>query len=67
MDVLIVFAVVAAYFLPAFVAFGRNHHQRAAILATTLFFGWSGIGWAAAMIWACTAVRPHAGGKLTTG
>ena len=67
MDALLMLALVAIYFVPSFIAFGRNHHQRAAILATNLLLGWSGLGWAAAFIWACTAVRPHDGGKMTTG
>jgi len=54
-----VFATVfiGAYLLPWIVAASRNHHQRDAICMLTLFGGWTGVGWLAALVWACTEVR----------
>jgi len=49
-----------AYFVPALIAFVREHHQKAAITALNLLLGWTFVGWAAAFIWACTAVKEPA-------
>lgn len=47
------------YFLPYAVAIWRGHQNKVPIFLTTLFFGWTAIGWAVALIWAYTAnVRP---------
>ena len=46
-----------AYFIPAVVAGCRNHHQRGAIFALNLLLGWTFLGWAAALVWALTAVN----------
>ena len=43
------------YFLPAFIAYRRRHANRAPILLTTLFFGWTTIGWVIALIWSFSA------------
>ncbi len=40
------------YFLPTIIA--RRKANALAIFVFNLFFGWSGIGWIAALIWACT-------------
>jgi hypothetical protein len=53
----VIAVTVALYFLPAIVAYKRNHHNRLAILMVDLLVGWSFIGWAIALIWACTAVK----------
>jgi hypothetical protein len=52
-------ALLAASFvlIPPGIAFYRGHHQRWAILALSVLFGWTLIGWALALIWASTAVR----------
>ena len=49
--------VLFLYFIPTVVAAARNHHNALAIFATNFCFGWLLIGWAAALIWACTAPR----------
>lgn len=51
-------AVGVMYFLPALIALGRRHHNRAQILLVNLFFGWTVIGWIAAVIWASGVVKP---------
>jgi len=46
-----------AYFIPAIIAIARQHHSRWAIIAVNLLFGWTFIGWAAALIWSLTGVK----------
>ncbi len=48
--------VIAAYFLPTFIAFFRNHPQRFAIAMLNIFAGWTFIAWAASVVWALTAI-----------
>jgi Superinfection immunity protein len=45
------------YFLPTIVAV-RQGHDVAPILLLNLFFGWTGIGWVAMLLWALLA-RPR--------
>ena len=52
--------LLCLYFLPLVVACCRHHPQALAIGMLNLLFGWTMLGWAAALIWACTAVRPRA-------
>ena len=47
---LIFFGVI--YFIPWIVAGANGHKNRGAIALTNLLFGWTGIGWAIALIWA---------------
>jgi hypothetical protein len=51
------FILVLLYFLPAFFAFVRGHHQAGAISAVNLFLGMTVIGWVIAFIWSLSAVR----------
>jgi hypothetical protein len=44
------------YFLPAIIGFGRKHQHRVPILLLNLFFGWTFIGWVAALIWSAMPV-----------
>jgi len=53
----ILLVLLALYFTPALVAFGRDHHQRAAILVLNLFLGWTVLGWIGALVWSATATR----------
>jgi hypothetical protein len=54
----VVIAGLALYFVPAFMAWARRHHQRAAIFLLNLLLGWTLLGWVAALVWAATAVTP---------
>lgn len=57
---LALFVIAAgAYSFPASIAFLRGHHQRYAILVLNLAFGWTLLGWFAALIWALTATYPE--------
>ena len=47
----------AIYFLPAWVAGSRNHHNQMAILALNFFLGWTFVGWVIALVWALTEVN----------
>lgn len=51
---------VLLYFLPAVIAFERGHQHRLPILLTNLFFGWTFIGWVAALIWSSMPVTKPA-------
>jgi hypothetical protein len=51
---LFVAAAVSMYFIPSGLAYTRKHHNRQAILALNLFFGWTLIGWVACLVWALT-------------
>jgi len=44
--------VLYIYFLPSIIARKRKKTNLTAIFVLNLFFGWSLIGWVAAMIWA---------------
>lgn len=43
------------YILPGMIAIIRNHHNCVAIAVLNLLLGWTFIGWAIALVWACTA------------
>ena len=59
---LLLLILLAIYFIPSVVAFGRQHYNRGAILVLNLFLGWTLLGWVAALVWACmkpgTATAP---------
>ena len=46
---------LAAYFIPAFVAKGKENSV--AIFFLNLFLGWTLLGWVGALIWACVTPR----------
>lgn len=54
--ILVAIVGAACYLLPAIIAFARSHHYRWVIVALTIFGGWTGIAWLAALIW---SVFPH--------
>jgi len=43
------------YCLPFLVAAVRHHHQTIAITVLNILTGWTGLGWIASLVWACTA------------
>ncbi|HSZ75061.1 MAG TPA: superinfection immunity protein [Rhizomicrobium sp.] len=55
-----VFVLVIAFilFLPTFIAARRHHRDRIGIFLLNLIFGWSGIGWLAALIWSIAPQPP---------
>ena len=46
------------YILPSLVAYRRDHRNLVPIIIVNLAFGWTLIGWVAALVWA-TATRPE--------
>ena len=46
---------IALYFVPAIVAAARHTHNATAILLINIFFGWTVIGWFAALVMALTS------------
>jgi len=55
--------VIALGLLPWIIAATRNHPQRGAIVAMTVFGGWTGIGWLVALVWACWNYNSAADGE----
>ena len=51
--------------IPGCVADDRQHHNRQAIWATTILFGWTFLGWGIALIWALTNPAPAIPAKET--
>ena len=51
------FALLGVYFLLALNAYGREHHNKGAILLLNLVLGWTILGWVAALIWSATSVQ----------
>lgn len=41
-------------------AYYRQHHNFAAIVATNVLLGWTVLGWIVALVWSLTAVRAAA-------
>jgi hypothetical protein len=56
----LILLVVTIYFFPALVAWHRFHKHVMAIFVANLFFGWTFVGWVAALVWACmnTTLKP---------
>jgi hypothetical protein len=56
----LLFVLLALYFLPALSAYSRHHRNREAILVLNLLTGWTVIGWVIAAVWCSTAnVEPR--------
>lgn len=47
------------YFLPTIIASSRNARSMTGIVLLNIFFGWTGIGWIVALIWALTGERRY--------
>ncbi len=56
-SVIILILAMAAYFLPAILAFVREHPHRWPILGCNLGFGATFIGWGAVLLWALASAR----------
>ncbi|MDY0884999.1 superinfection immunity protein [Dongia soli] len=52
---LFIYAAVLGYLLPYFLADRRSHPNATAIFFLTVLFGWTGLGWAIALLWAVSA------------
>jgi ABC-type transport system involved in cytochrome c biogenesis permease component len=59
MDAILLVALLGSiYFFPTLMAFLNRHHNTAAIFILNLFFGWTLLGWVAALIWAYVKPAP---------
>lgn len=56
------FVLAIIYFVPAINAYSRGHRQRAVILVTNLFLGWTLLGWALAFAWSFGSARDDPAG-----
>lgn len=54
MTFIIIAFIILGYFLPSLIAAYRSHNDKIAVIVTNVFFGWTGLGWVAALIWSCT-------------
>jgi hypothetical protein len=52
------------YFFPGIVAWRRKHRNENPIVVLNLCFGWTLIGWLAALMWSLTANVKNAGNKV---
>ena len=43
--------IFGVYFLPTLIAFLRRHKNKLAIFFLNILLGWTGIGWAIALVW----------------
>jgi Superinfection immunity protein/Short C-terminal domain len=69
---LVILVIAALYFVPSVIAYKRNHAYKNIILVINLIFGLTGIGWAAAAIWAIwpsekSLIDPVVGNVTGTG
>jgi hypothetical protein len=53
---IVVFVALWLYFLPTIVAMGRGHPNAAPIFVVNLVFGWTLLGFVAALAWSLTAI-----------
>jgi hypothetical protein len=60
--IILVVGALALYFLPAIISSQRNAAHGGGIFVVNLLFGWTIIGWIAALIWACTD-SPESGAR----
>ena len=44
--------LIALYFLPSMIAYGRDMKNSWSVFFLNLFFGWTAVGWVAALCWA---------------
>ena len=51
-ELIVLALLIGIGLLPYWVARSRAHPQKTAILMAVIFLGWTGIGWAGAMVWA---------------
>lgn len=57
MELLMLAAMVAVYFLPGLIAYKRDHQNAASIMLLNLFLGWTLLGWVGALVWSASAKK----------
>lgn len=56
---IVFFMLFVLLLLPGIIASRREHHNRMAIWAVTLIFGWTILGWGIALVWALSDPPPY--------
>ena len=51
LELLLIVLIFAFYFLPALIAFLRNHKNKLAIFLLNLLLGWTVLGWVGSLVW----------------
>lgn len=54
-QILFLLVLAALFFLPTIIAAKKRHPNRIGIFVVNLLFGWSGIAWIFALMWALIA------------
>ena len=57
--ILIIFVIFYIYFLPANIAYSKNHENKIAILVLNIILGYTGIAWLILFFWACSATNNY--------
>ena len=53
----VLIAIMGIYLGPSLLACGRRHRRAVAIFMLDLTWGWTLVGWVAALVWACSSNR----------
>lgn len=59
-------AVVLIYFIPNWIASGRQHPNKNAIFVANLLLGWTILGWIGTLVWSFTSTKSDATVKSVT-
>jgi hypothetical protein len=51
LELLLVILIFVFYFLPALIAFLRQHKNKLAIFLLNLLLGWTVLGWVVSLVW----------------
>ena len=54
LELLLIVLIFIFYFLPALIAFLRQHKNKLAIFLLNLLLGWTILGWVGSLIWSVT-------------
>lgn len=51
LEIIVLLIAILMYFIPTFVAMVRGHAQLGALVVMNIIFGWTILGWGAAVVW----------------
>ena len=54
LELLLIASIFIFYFLPALIAFLRQHKNKLAIFLLNLLLGWTILGWLGSLVWSVT-------------
>ena len=54
LELLLIVLIFIFYFLPALIAFLRQHKNKLAIFLLNLLLGWTILGWVGSLVWSVT-------------